>query len=83
MQRTAAGYRNTPNDAALILVVSLHVEVTVVSNGEYVGRHLSNLPVGVEANVVRSVDGKQLVRIYCHQDRACVCLQGRRSEKVI
>lgn len=65
----------SPDDAALVLVVTLHVEVTVVGDGEYVRRHLTNLLVGVEADLVRGVDGEQLVRVDRHQDGACVRLQ--------
>lgn len=48
---------HTPDDAALVLVVSLHVEVAVVCYGKYVWRHLADLLVGVEADLVWSVDG--------------------------
>lgn len=66
-----------PDDAALVLVVSLHVEVTVVSDGKYVRRHLADLPVGVEADLVGSVNRQQLVRIDRHEDRACVRLHHK------
>ncbi len=66
---------HTPDDAALVLVVPLHVEVTVVCDGKDVRRHLANLLVGVQADLVCSVDGQQLVRIHCDQDGACVRLQ--------
>lgn len=65
----------SPDDATLVLVVTLHVEVTVVGDGEYVRRHLADLLVGVEADLVRSVDGEQLVGVDRHQDGACVRLQ--------
>lgn len=63
-----------PDDAALVAVVSLHVEVTVVSDGEDVRRHFSDLFVGVEADLVGGVDGQQLVRVDGHQDGAGVGL---------
>lgn len=46
-----------PDDAALVPVIPLHVKVTVVSNGKDVRWHLSDLLVGVKANLVSSVDG--------------------------
>lgn len=73
-------HSHTPDDAALVLVVTLHVEVTVVSDGEYVWRHLPDLLVGVEADLIWGVDGEQLVGIDCDEDRACVCLQGARHK---
>lgn len=73
-------YAHTPDDAALVLVVTLHVEVTVVSDGEYVWRHLPDLFVGVEADLIWGVDGEQLVGIDCDEDRACVCLRGERHK---
>lgn len=63
-----------PDDTALVTVVPLHVEVTVVSNGKDMGRHFTNLLVGVEANLVSCVDGQQLVRVHGHQDGTSVCL---------
>lgn len=48
---------HTPDDAALVLVVPLHVEVTVVCYGEYMWRQLAYLLIGVEADMVWSVDG--------------------------
>lgn len=59
--------KHKPDDAALVLVVPLHVEVTVVCDGEYVRRHLSDLLIGVEADLVWSIDGQQLVRVDCYQ----------------
>jgi len=68
-----------PDDAALVPVVPLHVEVTVVSDSKDVWRHFTNLLVGVEADLVGRVDGQQLIRVDGHQDGACVCL--RKEEK--
>lgn len=70
-----------PDDAALVLVVPLHVEVAVVCDGKYVWRHLTNLLVGVEADVVWSVDGQQLVGINCNQDRTCVSLKEPKNRE--
>lgn len=64
-----------PDDAALVFVVALHVEVAVVCNGEDMRRHFPNLLVGVEADLIGRVDGEQLVGVHCHQDGAGVRLQ--------
>ena len=63
-----------PDDATLVPVVPLHVEVTVVGDGKDVWRHFTNLLVGVEADLVGCVDGQQLVGIDGHQDGAGVRL---------
>lgn len=55
-----------PYDTTLVFVVALHVEVTVVSDGKDVWRHLSDLLIGVEANLVCRIDGQQLIRVYSH-----------------
>lgn len=69
-----------PDDAALVTVVPLHVEVTVVSDGEDVGRHFTDLLVGVEADLVGRVDGQHLVRVDSHQDGAGVGLHTEEEE---
>lgn len=63
-----------PDNAALVTVVSLHVEVAVVSYGKDVGRHFTDLLVSVLADLVSCVDRQQLVWIYCNQYGACICL---------
>lgn len=68
-----------PDDAALVTVVPLHVEVAVVSYGEDVRRHLANLLVGVQADLIRCVDRQQLVRIDGNQYGASIRLQGNRN----
>ena len=72
-------WSHAPDDAALVLVVPLHVEVTVVGDGEYVRRQLAYLLIGVEADLVGSVDRQKLVGIHCHQDWACVSLQEAKN----
>lgn len=67
-----------PDDAALVAVVPLHVEVTVVSNGKNVWRQFTNLLVGVLSNLVRRVDRQQLIRVHSHQDGTGVSLPGGR-----
>lgn len=74
---------HTPNDAALVLVVALHVEVAVVSDGEYVRWHLPDLPVGVEANLVSGINRQQLVRVHCNQDGTCVCLWNQKDGETL
>lgn len=70
-----------PDDTALVAVVPLHVEVTVVSNGEDVWRHFANLLVGVEADLVGRVDGQQLIRVDGHQDGAGVRLHTKNTTR--
>lgn len=43
-------------------------------------RHLADLLVGVEADLIRSVDGKQLVGVDRHQDGAGVRLQEAQTQ---
>lgn len=69
-----------PDDAALVLVIPLHVKVTVVSNGKDMRRHLSNLLVGVQADLVSCVDGQKLIWVHCHQYWPCVCLKKSKVE---
>lgn len=59
-------YDALPDDAALVLVVALHVEVAVVCNGKDVRWHLPNLFIGVQANLVWCVDRQQLVGVHSH-----------------
>lgn len=66
-----------PDDAALVLPVSAHVEEAAVCNGEDVRRQFPQPPVRVHVHMLDGVDGQQLVRVHCHQDGACVCLWSR------
>lgn len=68
------GDQSLPDNAALVTVVPLHVEVAVVSNGKDVRGHFTDLLVGVLADLVGCVDCQQLVWIYCNQYGACICL---------
>lgn len=68
------GDQPLPDNAALVTVVPLHVEVAVVSNGKDVRGHFTDLLVGVLADLVGCVDCQQLVWIYCNQYGACICL---------
>lgn len=70
-----------PDDAALVAVVPLHVEVTVVGDGKDVRRHFSDLFVGVEADLVGCVDGQQLVWVHGHQDGARVRLHAEEGDE--
>lgn len=47
------------------------------------GRHLADLLVGVEADLVGRVDGQQLVRVDSHQDGAGVCLHKEEEDELI
>lgn len=63
-----------PDNAALVTVIPLHIEVAVVSYGKDVRGHFTDLLVGVLADLVSCVDRQQLVWIYCNQYGACICL---------
>lgn len=67
-----------PDDAALVTVVPLHVEVAVVSYGKDVRRHLADLLVGVQADLIGCVDRQQLVRVDGNQNGASIRLWGNR-----
>lgn len=71
-----------PDDAALVPVVPLHVEVTVVGDSKDVRRHFTDLLVGVEADLIGGVDGQQLVGVDSHQDGACVRLHTRGKNSI-
>lgn len=68
-----------PDDAALVTVVPLHVEVTVVSDGKNMWRQFTNLLVGVLSNLVRCVNGQQLIGVHSHQDGTSVGLHERKN----
>lgn len=55
----------------------MHVEKTVVCNGEDVWRELSQSSILVHVYVVRGVDGQHIVRVDCNQNGACVCLKTK------
>ena len=64
----------SPDDDTLILAVSFHVCVGVVTDGKDVWRHFPDLLVSVGLDLLCRVDGQQLVGVDGHQDGACVCL---------
>lgn len=70
-----------PDDTALVTVVPLHVEVTIVSDGKNMGRQFTNFLISVVSNLVSCVNGQQLVRVNSHQDRASVCLQTEEQDR--
>lgn len=76
------GLCHPPDDTALVPAVAFHVEVAVVRNGEDVGGHLPYLLVGVLADVLRRVEGEQLVGIHSYQDGTRVCLQAARDRRL-
>lgn len=69
--------RSEPDDAALVLVVTPHVEKAAVCDGEDVRRQLAQSSICVHMHIVGGVDGQHLVRIDRDQNGACVCLKTR------
>jgi len=57
------------------MLVALHVVVRVIGNRKDVRGHLADLLVAVIVDVLGRVDGKDLVRVYRHQNRARVRLE--------
>lgn len=66
----------SPDHTALISLIPLHIEVTVVCNGKDMRWQLSNPLVAVEPDKIDCVERQQLVWIHCYQDRSCVSLEN-------
>ena len=64
-----------PDNYTLVLSVSFHTRVRIVTYGKYVWGHLAYFLVSVLLNLFSCVDGQNLIWIYCYQDGACVCLK--------
>lgn len=64
----------SPDDAALVTLVSPHVVVAAVCDGEDVRGQFSQTTPVVQAHLIRRVDGQQLIRVHGHQHRADVRL---------
>ncbi len=54
------------DDDALVLALPHHEGVAVVADGEDVRRKLTDLLVPVQLDLLRRVDGKNLVRVDCN-----------------
>lgn len=65
---------SSPDDAALISLVLLHVEVAAVGNGKDVGRQLAHVVAVVELYLLQGVQGQHLEWVHSYQDGACVGL---------
>lgn len=66
-----------PDDDALVVLVSLHIVVAVVGDGENVRRHLTDPLVLVGLDLLGTVDWQHLIGVDGHQDGPRVCLPFR------
>ena len=66
---------HVPDDNTLILSITFHVSVAVVTNGKYVWWKLSNFTILVKFYLLSCVNWKNLVWIDRHQDGSSVCLE--------
>lgn len=66
----------SPDHTALISLIPLHIEVTVVCNGKDMRWQLSNPLVAVQPDKIDCVERQQLVWIHCYQDRSRVSLEN-------
>lgn len=64
-----------PNDYTLVLTEPLHVTVAVVTDGKYVRGQFPDFSIFVQFDLLRRVNGKDLVRVDRHEDRPRVCLK--------
>lgn len=64
----------SPDDAALVPLVPLHVEVAVIGNGKDVRRQLAHVAAIVELYLLQGIERQHLERVHGHQDGACVRL---------
>ena len=72
-----------PDNNTLVLFVSLHVIVRIVSDGENVWRQFTDLLFFVQLNLFSSVDRQNLVRIDCHKNRTSVRLEINNTINII
>ena len=66
--------RTSPDNAALVPLVLLHVEVAAVGNGKDMRRQLARMVLVVQLHLLHGVEGQHLERVHRHQDGACVRL---------
>lgn len=55
-----------PDDAALVLLILLHVEVAAVGNGKDVRGQLAHMAVVVQLHLLQGVQGKHLEWVHGH-----------------
>lgn len=65
---------SSPDDATLIPLVLLHVEVAAVGNGKDVRRQLAHVVAVVELYLLQGVQGQHLEWVHSYQDGSCVGL---------
>lgn len=74
LDRTEDPVSRLPNYYALILAVSVHMRVAVVTDGKYVRWQLSDFTILVEFDLLRSVNRQYLIRVDGDQDGARIRL---------
>lgn len=77
MEMSSDYFFRLPDDDALVVLVSLHIVVAVVGDGEDVRRHLTNPLVLVGMYLLGTVDWQHLIGVDGHQDGPRVCLPFR------
>lgn len=63
-----------PNYYALILAVSVHMRVTIITDGEYVRWQFSDFTILVKFDLLRGINRQYLVRIDGDQDGTRISL---------
>lgn len=77
MEMSSDYFFRLPDDDALVVLVSLHIVVAVVGDGEDVRRHLTDPLVLVGLDLLGTVDWQHLIGVDGHQDGPRVCLPFR------
>lgn len=74
MESQGRGFSCSPDDTALVTLVSPHVVVAAVCDGKDVRGKFTQTTAVVQMHLIRRVDWKQLIRVHGHQHRADVRL---------
>lgn len=77
---TKARVDTLPNDDTLILSITVHMGVTVVTDGKYVRWKLANFTILVKFDLLGRVDWKYLIGIDSHEDRTGVSLRKKKKK---
>ena len=75
--------KHPPDDDTLILLVTLHVTVGIVSDSEDMRRELSDLFILVQLDLLACVYRQNLVRVNRHKDGPRICLSLRKKIIII
>lgn len=70
-----SGARLARNDNALVLTISLHIRVRIVTNCENVRRQFANFPLFIQFDLIGCINRQNLVWIYSYQNGTGVRLQ--------